>query len=766
MTFIRLKLEKVKLDFLLFLIPLILLVLVKSPYFLSSGPFDTVIIEFKNYLLLIVDSILISFLVVVLLLPFIQRRKLSFKIDKLFPLVSVILAIIVAFLFLGFHNLLNGKVIIWDDYPIHHLRGWYLRNHLLPNFNSILGFSPYFWAGYPTLHFYSPGFYMIMAFFGSLGMAIPLTIRLFIFLILVFYIVVPFIFCKYLDHSNLAALMASLWASSSIIWLKLLIGGMIPFLFSAITGMIFILLFFKYIDKTGQKNNQLVLLSALLFSFSTLMHFTIAIFLVAALFIFILCQCVWKRVNSAKNTLYFVFVVVSLSFLILSFWVLPTIIAYQSNLNTIESLGLELSNPAWMLVDGIPNLFHSNIIWGFMAIVFLGIAFSFRNKNQKEIFLCILLFASLIFTMIGVRIEAFQVAELGLVRFMVFFEIISSIFVSRFFQELISFLKARNAKSKRLSLSRYHMVNSLYVSIFLIVVLTSLVTTYSHLKDYAPKYVYEKGRFSVVLMENHDYTNLDQSVRNVFSWIRDNTSNKSRVLVEDSGAYTLHFWGGHVLALEPILTGRHFIGGYQPYHWYCWSDLATCKEGEAFNRKFKTMNLTYFVENLERFNVRYLVLWTDDARNFANSFPDNLTLVSTFGAFQIFNFTQTNDSYCWTNSTWAKTRLIEFRPEKIVFEILNASKGDYFRFSLFKYSNYRVYVNTTEAKFIQEEPMMSLIAPENGNFEIKIVWTKSTLETVSMSVSLLSFLLIISYVVFMFVRYVKTKSFEKIDAFT
>ena len=151
--------------------------------------------------------------------------------------------------------------------------------------------------------------------------------------------------------------------------------------------------------------------------------------------------------------------------------------------------------------------------------------------------------------------------------------------------------------------------------------------------------------------------------RELVRWIRQHTTDRARVLVEDiSGLDSLHteypdlyaspaivVLRQRIAPLLPVLTGRVCYGGLY-YPAYLAHAALKCGNGRLFGRRAWTadgagLTRAELSELVERYNVGWAVVWSPPARRLLRTYGDLCRSVATIGPYEVFEFVRA-PSYC------------------------------------------------------------------------------------------------------------------------
>ena len=170
-----------------------------------------------------------------------NRFKEKKLINELFFFgIALFLGISIAVSFFSNHFLWNSLPILYDDYPFHAFRTELLKT-FITDFNSIFGYSNYFYAGHPEIHMYPIGLYLILTGLGFFGIETQISIRIILFLTLTLVSITPYIIARILKLNPFLSLICVLWfvfGAGDSLWINFLNYGMlaysISFIFSSI----------------------------------------------------------------------------------------------------------------------------------------------------------------------------------------------------------------------------------------------------------------------------------------------------------------------------------------------------------------------------------------------------------------------------------------------------------------------------------------------------------------------------------------------------
>ncbi len=106
---------------------------------------------------------------------------------------------------------------------------------------------------------------------------------------------------------------------------------------------------------------------------------------------------------------------------------------------------------------------------------------------------------------------------------------------------------------------------------------------------------------------------LPEPFQQMVSWINNNTSNKGRILIENSDFETQHrYYGTHLPIILPQLTGREYIGNYS-YYAASKDGIATFNSGILFRRPIKEFSHDELSYYFKLYNIKWIIYWSDAA---------------------------------------------------------------------------------------------------------------------------------------------------------
>ncbi len=139
---------------------------------------------------------------------------------------------------------------------------------------------------------------------------------------------------------------------------------------------------------------------------------------------------------------------------------------------------------------------------------------------------------------------------------------------------------------------------------------------------------------------NQIRTPLDKDTLALTAYLRDSTSVDGRIMLEDSGwndrdGLPPKYGGGHYPALMSELTGREFIGGPYPYVFLA-HHFADFHDGVFLRKRLADFKPNEMRESLDLYNIKWIVCWSRDCKNYFGVSPRLYNPVSKIGKFTVY----------------------------------------------------------------------------------------------------------------------------------
>jgi hypothetical protein len=696
-----------------------------------------------------------------------NQIKNSFDGTILIPLIFGLVAVILIF---SSKNLFNSALITRNDYSFHYYNSWFFEEHLLNEFQSIYGFSNHYYAGHPILSYYPPGVYYFIYILGLFNLDINISFRILMIICIMGNFLIPWSFMKRKKENYISIFFAMFGMLALTYWLLFLDFGVFPYMLSTILSFYLMndyCIYLKNInlreDKyfTKYKHILIILILSQLHFFSLLVFFMFAI-------LKILNQKLIIRKGRFNNSKEFKVLILYATFAVLfeMIFFLPNFFISSNYFLTNEGFGI-LGFIAFITAHALTIDLFFTIPLFLIYFVIMGISYSVNESQKNKRYLkntfsnkirvlfimpyaneLLFLIAILLILIITPFIHVLGyplLSNLGPMRLITYFIPLITIFIGKFFENFINYVKTiRNPKKKLLL--------SFVISFFFIF---SFFNFYNFL--YPPRYG-GNDRYSLAPwtdFNSHDeidYTNLKDNVSDVFTWIEQNHEDDTRILIEESGLPSGYKWGDFSLSLLAPLYNTSFIGGN--YYLFCvyYQKVfgSTAYEGKLFSKNvsgdfdYQTNEevLNGIENDLQNFNIKYLIIWSEDLQEFCEDNNGQFDYVINFDGFYIYRYKNAIESYVITNSTGMDYNNFILNQSIITFNIENASKYDTVQVSIQNFYNWNVYLNDSLIETTDDSDLIKFTISNSGNYNVKIIWEKSVFEEIGNSFFIAGLILI------------------------
>jgi hypothetical protein len=495
---------------------------------------------------------------------------------------------------------ISPEPIYRNDYCFHFQKA-YAVSTILKQDIALWGYDPFYLAGYTVglladMDNKAAGIFMFLVSFLEKAVSFKLYVLLSFWLLpLVLYLATRNFGMNKLQALLVSGLSLSFWYTQFPDFIDY---GMFSFVFVSYLSVYVVSLFYKYMEKGGALN----FLSLALFS-SIIFYIHIFAFLI----LLVPCTSVYL-INIKKLSFKKHFTLILLIFIIIilnSPWLFPVFKYTQfSKAATI--------NNAWQ--SGVVKLVsHSffNMKYIFRnLLLFLGIMGLIFWKKQDDKSKFWIFFPSFAFLFIisyfGSYIRFF--AALGPLRFMhplVFF----------------SLLPASLSISQGINLAAEHLSKreAIVIAIIIFIMVSPFLLS----------------PISAIILPNRIGEPLPDKGYALIDWIKDNTDNTGRILIELSGNTEIYF-NTHLPSMLSVLCSRQFIGGPwfgTSYHDVSFSNFCF---GRIFGRPIEEFSAQNIKKYLEIYNIHWIIAWSDESKALFSSRPDMYPLSTQIDKFSIY----------------------------------------------------------------------------------------------------------------------------------
>ena len=532
-----------------------------------------------------------------------------------------ILCIFSIFILLPVDCILKGSPVYSDDYSLHYYNCLHNKEMLL-NFGKTWGYDPFLLAGYPAGVLFAADakawelLFFVLSFFFSDGFS-------FNFYIILFHLVHPFLLysaARNFDFSKKESLISAFFSFGVLYFtnaIDFVYWGMISFVFVSYFSIFVFSFFFKWLKSTQFKYYLILLVAG---SLLMLMHIMspILVFIPS----FVLYFLYNRKIKTSNHILLFILLVTIL--LINSFWLLPivkiynqlTIEYYMEQYTTLQSFNIfqpiKIYLLQYMMINKTSPDLNNSLIEALLVLFgTAGMYYMIKCKVQRKIaiaFLSGILFLFLV-SYYGSYTNFFS--KIQPKRFIIPLNILLIIPASRGLYNIVQEI----IKGKSL-------IFRVFLICFAVVVIADPVLK-------LPKSAFYNKAYRLSC-------SIPDQIENLLTWIKKNTDNSGRILLEDSGYDTKHkYYGTHLPGLFPYYTQREFLCGPVPYP-SIFQQVASFNAGLLFRKDVESFSLNDFKKYFDLYNVKWIICWSKKSINHIKKYPDFFIYKTVIDKFSIF----------------------------------------------------------------------------------------------------------------------------------
>ncbi len=167
---------------------------------------------------------------------------------------------------------------------------------------------------------------------------------------------------------------------------------------------------------------------------------------------------------------------------------------------------------------------------------------------------------------------------------------------------------------------------------------------------------------------------LDKNLIEIINWIKLNTSDEGRILIEGSGIWDREwkiqrYNDIYLTALIPILTKRKLASSPYPYM-FLKHGYVDFKDGSLLGKPINEYSLEGIKNIFDLYNIKWVIGWSDDAEHFFSQHPDFFRKVNG-GKFSYYTINK-NSTYFYRGEgnifvTHNKILIYNLKPQKSDF---------------------------------------------------------------------------------------------------
>jgi len=618
------------------------------------------------------------------------------------------------------YGIISSGVITTDDHPYHYYQAWYTAEYLIPVFHNAIGWSPYFYAGYPIMYHYFPGSALIISLIhvGSLGfVSVATAYRIFFLLALLVAPISTYVLAKELRLKNTeSAVIGLLSVVPTFRHIETLYWGMTSSVFAAGLSPLVFAFLHRY-HKTKQLKQ--LISASLVFTIILLTHSIVAIGVAVGITAYL---ALTKNTN--KQT---ILVILATPLLLSAFWIIPSAVYYVSGYGSLRT---EIPFAVVKTILGFIN-YHLYLLFGIPLVLipfaYAGYKRCMADENCSIKFLSIYPLLLYVISFYGSAIPYLQTLQLMHLMPLLgmYIVIVAGLGISMN-------LKNRFGEITAIALC-LAIMSPILGTLPLNFSLTKVITN-------------EK---SVMNEDNILAVGLPQDVEQTLEWIKLNA--EGRVLVEDTNIFPKNSpWGsGYSTALGPIYAENvKFIGGPLPYYNPFWTGNKTnTGEGVILDMQIESMNYKTLTDGLNKLNIEYLVLWSNKSKNFFNR-KEDFQKVKEAGNFSIYRYKNNQNSFIVKTEGTAKASITNFGVKTISLRV-KTNETSKITLSSSYFPNWHAYANGKRIPLDRDDIFLQVTAPpEDEPYEITVRFEENKTEAYSKWLSITSWIAALTLIIF------------------
>jgi len=224
----------------------------------------------------------------------------------------------------------------------------------------------------------------------------------------------------------------------------------------------------------------------------------------------------------------------------------------------------------------------------------------------------------------------------------------------------------------------------------------------------------------------------NKEVFELFEFLNRSTAKEARIIVEDSRYGKL---GGNIMALISYFTGKYYVGGF--YQGIFIEGDTWFVDGIIFGKDIQEYKEEELERYLEKYNVKWIAVWTCGSKNFFNSSKNfRKTYETSNGLFQVYEYTKLRPSYVHVETGKAEAEILN--DNRIIVRLFDVKEDEEIILK-FRYEKYwHAFVNEKEIPIKKCDTLMCLKAPKEGSYSVILIYKEGNLLKICKLVSFFS----------------------------
>lgn len=663
--------------------------------------------------------------------------------NPLWGLLSCITSIVFTHYFFVVRHLYGPEPILYMDHAGHLAFSIIYSESIVNEFFASYGYSYLIHNGFPFLQYFSPGYFLIVYFFHLFGISYEIAYKIVLFLLMVFCGMVPYYVMRIMNRSDIAGFIGTVWfwiGMPSFILRRFNTGGITMLLGTALA--IFFILYSLKVEVQDEKKAVLLKKEIFLGFFLFMIAFihisaVIPIFLVISESILINATKERAISEKTKQIILFYLKIAIIAIGLLAFWLLPTVMTH-SQYNSVD--------PTYYITSYEYSLIFTNnyIQRTYIALIAVGILcvfLYFRDKTSNRaqintVFLTIINALMIVFLLPLTKIAIFQ----GVLtyRYLVFLEFGIVVIIAVFVDELRNLLEKYKKFSHTNSFGKIYANIRKETTIGLIILPILFIGAFPISGDNAVLVLYGTPE--------ENYTEFTPDEHDLMGWIKENTTQESRILFQNSGHESgWNIGRGHAILYMALLTDRYYATGYTSQWYYSYAKATNFEDDLLYGEPLTDYTWDTLEPLLNVYNVEFIIVWTKAAIDFFNQTgidSGELNLVYNNSKFYCFQYLSAPKSYIITGEPISSSDF-EIDTKEISFNVANNISEDIpVILSFHDYPNWKVFINNNEVSKVPNELglIQFILHPgmEGDELQIEVKWVHTAIEYISDIISWIS----------------------------
>lgn len=664
----------------------------------------------------------------------VKLHSLSNRINdkKIISVISFLFISGILILFFWSRNLISLGILTRVDFPVRYFEMYMIKNQFLPIDHSFFGYVPNFYGGFLGFPFFTPGLSIYGAIFWYFHLNPALYTRILIILALILYFSLPLKFNSVNKVPYIFYILTLFYMVNSTGWSDFITIGSLHDLYGIFLSIIFSYTFLRIVDRIrNNKTPEKYLYPIAIFSLQLLVIIQFSYLLfpgILIIYYFVseilaiyhikqntqqshegVSSVAYKnKIKILKDSIIAIIIIVVLALIGISFWLLM-VVKNINNVNLSTPLGTVLSENNYFYARYNYLEYIQNFPMFLLPFLIIGIISALKDKKN----FIIRFFAASGIILFLVLTVIYLFYPLGITTFG------RTIIILDFFFPALIFKGFYNTAVylKRKRIRRYILV--------IIVGYITLIGTFSTANR---------------AYHNDNFTQVNPNATQIYQWLQNNTNDQSRTMLEDTIFSQEQVWGsGRLISLAPIYSDSMLIGGYYPNYYLKQSSSANFFAGSAFGENISTISISNFTQDLNKFNIHYIIAWYPDTLNYLNSHSNLFKKVTVIGNFTIFDYINYSGSYSLNGEFKPiNSVLYNLSTDYVKLLVRNVTEAEKIVLSFSSCPELEVKVNSTIISTTTDDNLISFNSPNNGDIMVEIEYQKSTLSSLLTDVFILS----------------------------